>query len=69
MLFFLLFLVNSFYGINGINITSIRYQGAYLIQIECKWNDNKKTLNPIDLQNEDNKDNFDFCNIFFFTHF
>lgn len=49
MLFFLLFLVNSFYGINGINITSIRYQGAYLIQIECKWNDNKKTLNPIDL--------------------
>ena len=49
MLFFLLFLVNSFYRINGINITSIRYQGAYLIQIECKWNDNKKTLNPIDL--------------------
>ena len=54
MLFFLLFLVNSFYRINGINITSIRYQGAYLIQIECKWNDNKKTLNPIDLHNEDN---------------
>lgn len=52
MILLLLFLVNSFNAEQ--NITSIRYQRAFLIEIQCLWNNNKKTLNPIDLQHEDN---------------